>query len=165
MMPNRKILSLTLSMCFISSCATMINTEKQKVTIDSLPQNANIFVAEVKGKKETRTLVERRLVGVTPMTVSLKRKNSAVILEKEGYQPAEVPLKRSDSALILGNIITGGTTGTSIDMSSGASIEFDPSQYLVELQPLAAGQESPSPASVPAPMAAPEGGTPLPGAQ
>lgn len=120
----------------LSSCATVINTAHQKVTIDSIPQGAKVYAATPKGKKENRKLVGPRLVGLTPIRFSLSRKNGAVLLEKDGYISEEVRLKRTSSPLILGNIITGGTVGTSIDASTGASIEFDPDQYLIELRPV-----------------------------
>lgn len=150
---NAKPLVIVLLASFLlSSCATMVSTPRQMITIDSVPQGATIYTGVRRGRRGTGDIVKRREVGHTPMKVSVTRKDGVVILEKEGYQATEVPLHREGNPMIFGNIITGGLVGCSIDGSTGAANQYDPDQYLVELQPLAAAAQPPS---SPAELAAP----------
>lgn len=111
-------------------CSSMMSGTQQEVKIDSFPSNAKVFKA-VKDKEGA--IIDRVQVGFTPTTVSIARKDGVILLEKEGYQNAEVPLLRSMNPWMLGNILLTSPLSTSIDTSTGASNEYDPGEYTVEL--------------------------------
>jgi hypothetical protein len=102
--------------------------------VDSNPQGAKIYIG-VRSDK-TAGVVERRVeAGVTPNTVSIARRDGVIQLEKDGYQATEVPLVRTMNNWVWGDILLTSPLSTSIDTSTGASNEFDPGEYLVQLTP------------------------------
>lgn len=105
---------------------------RQSVKIDSVPQGARVFTAVLAANRQG-TLLKRKEVGVTPMTVSITRKDGVVELEKEGYQVTRVPMRRGMNPWFLGNVVLTSMLSSSIDSSTGAINEYDPDQYLVEL--------------------------------
>jgi hypothetical protein len=142
---DKRVAIAVLASSLLSSCATVVSTPRQMVTIDSVPQGAKIYTGVRKSRKGTTEIRNRRELGHTPMKVSVIRKDGVVQLEKDGYVSTEVPLHREGNPMILGNIITGGLVGCSIDGSTGAANRYDPDQYLVELQPVT--PEAAAPAS------------------
>jgi hypothetical protein len=128
------LLALTCSF-FLSACATVISGPRQSVKIDSVPQGARVFTA-VQANSRQGDLLKRTEVGVTPMTVSITRKDGVVELEKEGYQLTRVPMTREMNPWFLGNFVMTSLVSSSIDVSTGAVNEYDPGEYRVELQPL-----------------------------
>lgn len=118
--------------CLLSACATMMSGPRQSVKIDSVPQGARVFTA-VAAYDRQGNLLKRKEVGVTPMTVSITRKDGVVELEKEGYQLTRVPMRRGMNPWFLGNVVLTSMLSSSIDSSTGAINEYDPDEYLVEL--------------------------------
>ncbi|HYC56340.1 MAG TPA: PEGA domain-containing protein [Candidatus Binatia bacterium] len=115
-----------------SGCATIASGPMQTVQIDSNPQGANVYTAV---KNSRGRVLNRKEAGVTPTSVSITRKDGAVLLEKPGYHPAEVPLNRGVNPWIIGDILLTSLLSTLIDASTGAINQYDPDQYLVELHP------------------------------
>jgi hypothetical protein len=70
-----------------------------------------------------------------------------ILVEKDGFENAEVPLKRSMNNWVWGDIALTSLLSTSIDTSTGASNEFDPNEYVVELKPAAAQPAAEQPAA------------------
>jgi hypothetical protein len=128
------LLALTCSL-FLSACATVISGPRQSVKIDSVPQGARVFTA-VQAHGRQGDLLKRTEVGVTPMTVSITRKDGVVELEKEGYQTTRVPMTRDTNPWFIGNFVMTSLVSTCIDVSTGAVNEYDPDEYRVEMQPL-----------------------------
>lgn len=114
---------------YITGCGTIMEGSQQDVKIDSYPSGASIF----KVTKDKEGVINRAQIGITPATVSISRKDAVISLEKEGYQNAEVPLKSSMNNWMWGNILLTSPLSTSIDTSTGASREYDPGEYTVEL--------------------------------
>lgn len=105
----------------LSSCATLINTSRQNVTINSNPSGAKITVDGT----------ER---GVTPTVLPLKRRlKGNVTLSKDGYQSMNVPLQTTFNTVSILNTI--GILGWLIDAATGAISKYEPATYTVELQP------------------------------
>lgn len=110
----------------LTGCATIVTGGKQAVIFDSSPQGANI---EVQGL----------VLGQTPATVTLSRKDDfPVQIKKDGYKSVSVVPSKTGEPLLLGNIITGGIIGTTIDAASGSIHKFSPNSYFVTLEPLQA---------------------------
>lgn len=65
----------------------------------------------------------------------MSRKHGALFVEKEGYLAAEVSLTTKMNPWMWGNILLTSPLSTSIDTSTGASREYDPGEYMVDLQP------------------------------
>jgi hypothetical protein len=118
----------------LSACATIVTGNKQSIKVDSNPQGAKVFVATVHMTDGKKSYGERSEIGVTPITVTVERKDGAILLEKAGFEPAEVPLHRSLNKWVWGDVALLSLLSTSVDTSTGASNEFDPGEYLVEMK-------------------------------
>ena len=119
---NKKILVGLLSMAILSaSCATIILSPSQEISISSNPSGAMV----------TNNGLQ---LGKTPVVADLKRKgNHKIKIELEGYQPYEIALARKTSGWIFGNIIFGGIPGLIIDAITGAIYVLKPEQIQAEL--------------------------------
>ena len=110
-----------------SACATIITGSRQEVSFISNPDGATVTV-------------NGRVLGKTPMTVSLKKESGqAMIFEKEGYKPLSMQLETHLNPWFWGNLVTGGLIGSTVDGLSGAVHEYSPRQYMVTLQPAGTG--------------------------
>ena len=103
------------------------------VKVESNPSGAKIIVT-TKAKPGSSVAAKRVEAGVTPATVSVSRKDAEVLLELDGYETAMVPLKPGFNPWVLGDVALGSLLSTSIDTSTGASNQYDPGQYLVDLK-------------------------------
>ena len=65
--------------------------------------------------------------------IAAKRDCSGVTAE--GYQPYQIALNRKISSLFWVNILSGGAFGSTTDYATGAMYEYEPSTYMVSLQP------------------------------
>ena len=128
----RNIFSLAIALS-LTACATVVSTPRQMVKVESNPSGAKIIVT-TKAKPGSTAVAKRVEAGVTPATVSVSRKDGEVLLELEGYETAKVPLKPGFNAWVLGDVALGSLLSTSIDTSTGASNQYDPGQYLVDLK-------------------------------
>ena len=125
-------LSLALTIVLgLSSCASMQSGTTQLVKVNSVPEGATVYLLVRSKKGEVANKLQ---MGVTPIELRVARKDGVVLLEKEGYKPVEVPLQRKMNPWVWGDIALTSPLSTSIDTSTGAAQEFDPNEYLVELQ-------------------------------
>lgn len=131
----RRIAFALAATSLLSACASMMDGKSQVINVDSNPKGAKIFVASKVTKGGQSQIVNRTEAGVTPAAVTVQRKDGVIILEADGYETTEVPLKRTLNNWMWGNILLTSPLSTSIDTSTGASNEFDPGQYMVEMQP------------------------------
>ncbi|WP_305825573.1 PEGA domain-containing protein [Massilia brevitalea] len=114
----------------LSGCASIQSGTSQNVKVSSNPAGATVYVA----LKKDGVVTNKVAVGVTPLTVTLSRKHGSVFVEKEGYTPVEVSLTTRMNPWMWGNILLTSPLSTSIDTSTGASREYDPGEYMVDLQ-------------------------------
>jgi hypothetical protein len=117
----------------LSACASIKSGTTQNVKVASNPAGATVYVAV----KKDGVVSNKVAVGVTPLTVTLSRKHGALFVEKEGYVATEVALTTKMNPWMWGNILLTSPLSTSIDTSTGASREYDPGEYMVDLQPVA----------------------------
>jgi hypothetical protein len=116
----------------VTGCATIISGTSQLMTV-----NANVDGAEV------HLLTEEgdRLLGTTPLTTRVKRGYEGTLrVTAEGYRPYESALNKKINSVFWVNILSGGVFGSTTDYTSGAMYEYEPSTYMVSLQP--AGQSN-----------------------
>jgi hypothetical protein len=106
----------------LTGCATIFDGDTQLLTFDSVPTGAEVYVDGV-------------LLGVTPMSASVKRKKDATLtLKKEGYADRVMPMATTMNMTFLGNLVTGGLFGTTTDSATGAINKYEPGQFMVTLQ-------------------------------
>lgn len=121
------VLMFTTALLLQFNCASIIHGSKQEISVDSEPSGAKV-TAKLRGFN----------LGTTPALITLKRKESPMILrfEKEGYEPVEVTMTRGVDGWIFGNIIFGGIIGLIVDFSNGAAYKLSPEQIKIELKKL-----------------------------
>lgn len=108
--------------CGLTGCATIFDGDTQLLTFDSVPTGAEVYVDGV-------------LLGVTPMSASVKRKKDATLtIKKEGYVDRVMPMATTMNMTFLGNLVTGGLFGTTTDSATGAINKYEPGQFMVTLQ-------------------------------
>ncbi|RAP36834.1 hypothetical protein DID80_04985 [Candidatus Marinamargulisbacteria bacterium SCGC AAA071-K20] len=72
----------------------------------------------------------------TSFLYSVKRSKADQIFEfkKSGYKTVEIKLTKSADPLFWGNVLSGGTYGSSTDSwTTGASKQYSPNQYYVSM--------------------------------
>ena len=106
------LLAITLTISFLSGCATIVGEPTQLLPISSTPDGAAILITDEKGSQVFK--------GVTPTTVTLEKsdgsywggKSFKVEISKEGHETLEVPIQASPNGwYIAGNIVFGGIIG------------------------------------------------------
>jgi len=122
---RRYIVTITAGfLAVVTGCATIISGTTQVLTFQSNPSGAEILVNGIP-------------VGITPLTVTVKRKSGTkVMVKKEGYKEQSFVLKQSLEPWFWGNIIFGGLFGSTTDIASGATVEYSPDQYYTTLEPV-----------------------------
>lgn len=94
-------------LCFSAACtwgcATIVHGTRQTVMVTSDPPGATVTVLT---GRPGDAAVERSKPGVTPIALTLPRRDANLIirLETPGCEPAEMPLKRSVSGWTFGNL-------------------------------------------------------------
>lgn len=150
----KKLLLLAVVAFALQGCATLFNGTYQVVTFNSDPPDATVYVGKYKNKYDIKNIRKDLAVsiGKTPMTTSVKRNTELIFFSKEGYKDTIVycdkpkyRLKYADpktglvtvhkyrsgkyfpkvSAWYFANLIFGGVLGMSVDLITGASINFD----------------------------------------
>lgn len=114
-----------LTLIFVmGGCATLLDGEDQDLTFHSNPEGAEVTVAG-------------QVVGETPANVSLTRANEAieVTFEADGHRTYRTTIQSDINTAFFGNIISGGTFGSSTDFATGAMWEYQPGTYRAELAP------------------------------
>jgi hypothetical protein len=136
-MQNKKIVlgAIAMVVALIAGCASIVGGgSTQQINISSNPEGAVIWQGKLKNKQVV-DLVDTGLR--TPTNITLPRRGAVVVLKKEGYQDTNLVLTQKVNGWFFGNIIIGGLIGSSIDISTGASMKFDPDNLFVEMQPAA----------------------------
>ncbi len=107
----------------IGGCATIINGSRQTITVNSNTDGAQVYLKD-------------SLLGKTPLTASIKRGQTGVLkVTKDGYTPYSIALNKKVTSMFWVNIFSGGTFGSTTDYATGAMYEYEPSTYMVSLQP------------------------------
>ncbi|QNA87776.1 PEGA domain-containing protein [Massilia sp. Dwa41.01b] len=117
----------------LTGCASMHSGTTQQVKVSSNPAGATVYTAI----KKDGVVSNKVAVGVTPLTVTLSRKHGALFVEKEGFVATEVQLTTRMNPWVWGDILLTSPLSTSIDTSTGAAREYDPGEFMVDLQPVA----------------------------
>lgn len=123
MKKNAIILSavcLVLLGIYLSSCATIMTGTKQYITI-----NCNVENAIIK--------LDGREIGITPFRGQVPKNGKILTIQKDGYKPYRIAMSTTLEPMFWGNIITGGTLGSSTDLGSGAAYKYSPASFQVDL--------------------------------
>ena len=117
-----RLVAVALVVFTVAGCATIVKGSTQKVPVASDPPAADV-------------LVDGNLVGATPVTVTLKRKDDHLItIQKPGFQPRSVAVVKNVGGAVWGNIIAGGLIGWGVDAMSGAQYNLVPETISVRLE-------------------------------
>jgi hypothetical protein len=113
---------------FLSGCLTMERGPSQVISVDSIPNAANVEVVS-EGKSFT-----------TPDEIILTREENHILrIEKKGYQPKSVLIERKLSSGVFRNLFLlfppGIIAGVIVDMISGSGYNLEPAAVSVELKP------------------------------
>jgi hypothetical protein len=140
---------------FFTGCASIMSGPKQSVMIDSEPKGATVTIGEEMTRDHKKIMAVSNIAGVTPITVTIPRKDGMIEISKEGYRTQQVELVRSMNAWFLGDVVLTSLLSSSIDTSTGALYEYKPGQYMITLVPVNAPVDAPVKAPVNAPVDAP----------
>ena len=114
---------IVLCLPFMYGFATVVSGTKQNITVNSSPSGADV-------------IIDGFVKGSTPLSFDLKRKkNQSISIRKEGYKTQTLSLAHEFNMAFWGNALIGGLIGSSIDSSTGAIIEYEPSNFHVTLEP------------------------------
>jgi hypothetical protein len=103
------------------ACCTIIHGVHQDFAIGSQPTNAEVTV-------------DGKILGHTPVTASLTRKdNHTIRIALAGYQPYEMNITHHVSGWVFGNIIFGGLIGLAVDAITGGLYALDSDQVMAQL--------------------------------
>ncbi len=118
----------------LSGCASIMSGPVQELKVSSNPAGAVVYIGTIKNVDGLLIMSNRTAVGVTPMTVRMYRKDGALALEKAGYEPVQVRLMTKMNPWVWGDIAMLSPLSTSIDTSTGASTQYDPGEYMVDMK-------------------------------
>ena len=126
-----KILALIIIASVISACATASQGTKQKVTVSSIPQNAQVITSHGYGCDET------------PCSFDVPRNTSFELkVSKPGFSTKVVKIKpvlsSVGAAQSLGSVVLGGVVAGGYDIYNGAVLELSPNKVNVELENMSA---------------------------
>jgi len=119
-----KLFASVFCIAYFIGCATIVRGTSQTITI-----NSNVSGASVE--------LDGAPVGVTPFTGKIKKgKDKTITIRKQGYGTQSITLEREFDMVAtgFGNILIGGTTGTTTDWVSGAMWLYSPTTYYIQLQ-------------------------------
>ncbi len=116
----KKVLATSIAAIALTGCASLVNGPTQAVTINSVPDGADVSVTNSAGEKIH--------TGVTPVTLTLKRGASyfksesyTIKYAKAGFASKELAISGSMSGWYIGNILFGGLIGMlAVDPVTGA---------------------------------------------
>ena len=111
----------------ISACATASQGTKQKITVNSNPQNAEVVTSHGYGCDET------------PCSFYVPRNSSFEMkVSKAGFSTKKVKVKTIVSgvgaAKSLGSVVLGGVVAGGYDIYKGSILEISPNKVNVELE-------------------------------
>lgn len=118
------IVLVLLCLLMAIGCGTISHGTRQDITIRSTPADAEVWVDD-------------QLVGTTPDTVNLARRDDHVVkIIKEGFKEIEFKIKSKTSGALFGNLLFGGLIGCIVDWSSGGAYTLSPDEITVHLSEL-----------------------------
>lgn len=118
---NRSISLLLATVVFLSvGCATILNGSEQEVNITSNVEGASIYLDD-------------KMIGETPFTGKIPKDKKKIVIKKDGYKTKTLFPTSKFSTAFFGNLLSGGTTGMTTDISNGAAYEYSPSTFQVDL--------------------------------
>lgn len=119
------VLALALT---VVGCATIISGTSQLMSV-----NANVDGAQV----HLITAAGEQLLGTTPLSTRVKRGQEGTLrVSAPGHRPYESALNKKINTVFWVNIFIGGTFGSTTDYTTGAMYEYEPSTFMVTLQPV-----------------------------
>ena len=130
----------------LSGCASIVSGTHQEIKVASEPNGATVATGWETEKDGKKIMNGRAVAGVTPLTVSIARKDGMIEVSKEGYITQIIELKRGFNYWFWGNVALTSPLSSSIDTSTGAINEFKPGEYMISLQlaqPVQAAQPVP----------------------
>ena len=117
------VLGLTLG-----GCATIISGSSQIMTVNANVDGAQVHLITEAGGET--------LLGTTPLTTRVKRgQEGSLRVSAEGYRSYQSALNKKINNVFWVNILLGGTFGSTTDYTTGAMYEYEPSTFMVSLQP------------------------------
>ena len=122
---------LLISSLALSACATASQGTKQKITVNSSPQNAEVITSHGYGCDET------------PCSFYVPRNSSFEMkVSKPGFSTKTVKIKTILSSVgtakSLGSVVLGGVIAGGYDVYKGAVLELSPNSVNVELENMSA---------------------------
>lgn len=125
-----RFIGISLLAVFLSGCATLFANPSDRITIKTEPPGAEVY----NGAES---------LGTTPLTYTFKRttfEQPSLTIHKPGYKTKELPLGRTLEPIALFNfgffLTTSGATSWGIDALTGAMVQYSPSSYFIELEPV-----------------------------
>ncbi len=134
---HHKLLSVPLlfaAYALLSGCATIVHLGgSEEINLSSEPAGAKV-------------VIDGTELGVTPLATKVERKKDhAIVLNKEGFQETQTRVESHISWWVAGNVILGGLVGILVDVMSGGGYTIEPDAVAVTLKPVEAIGASPSP--------------------
>ena len=121
----RFFILLLLASAFSWNCATIMNGTHQEIEVASSPLGATVWI-------------DSNRVGVTPLTVNLKRNTEPVVrVELAGYEQAQFKVTKKMSAWVLCNAVIPSVfvpLQLAIDLISGGVWSLSVDQLYVRLE-------------------------------
>ncbi|MCE1188522.1 MAG: PEGA domain-containing protein [Ignavibacteria bacterium] len=109
---------------FLTSCATVLNTTTQDISVQTSPQTARITI-------------DSKKFGNTPQVINLDRKEDHTLkLEADGYEVYETQITRKVSSWVWLNALNGFLPGLLIDYITGSMYNLVPEQPTINLMQL-----------------------------
>lgn len=120
-MKNLSVIMLVSTMLFMTSCATLFTGTKDRITFNSNPAGATIYIDGV----EQCT---------TPCTMKVKRglKDTDVEIKLDGFETRVITLSKEFNLVSVVNL--GNLVGWGIDALSGAVMKYDKKTYDITLE-------------------------------
>jgi hypothetical protein len=119
---KKLIITLSIALVLLPSCATILTGTKQNVRINSIPEGAKI---EINGA----------YMGITPAKIKLRKAYSAPIisLKKEGFETKSFSPTQTLQLISLLNLLDPIAWG--IDALTCSLKKYSPGEYTIELEP------------------------------
>jgi hypothetical protein len=120
-MKNRSIVLLAATLLFMTSCATLFSGTKDRITFNSSPSGAMIYID---GVEQCRT----------PCSIEVKRSinDTDVEFKLDGYDTRLITLSKEFNVVSIINL--GNLLGWGIDALSGAVMKYDRKTYDITLE-------------------------------
>jgi hypothetical protein len=124
----KKIVVIALVVCvgsLLNSCATILASKTDPVTISCTPDSSKVFV-------------NGQFMGYTPVKMDLPRSNSQLIeIKHDGYEPQQKILHTTIHPLWIGlDVLLTAGIGAMVDAATGAWNIYQPDVIIMDLSKL-----------------------------